>query len=869
MNKCISGLFLLFFICTTAKADHITGGEMSYIFTGVSGGLYQYSGTLKLFMRCNSGRRFNDPTVISVFNKSTNSRVADLSVPLARRETISLPNADPCISNPPVVCYEVGYFTFRLSLPASALGYVLSSQVNYRINGISNLSNGYSQVGALYTAEIPGTSPVVNGPENNSATFVGSDLVIVCANNQFSYSFAATDSDGDQLRYSFCNAYQGNGNVGGPGNAGPTLPPPYQSVPYGSAYSGSAPLGSNVQVNATNGLITGKAPPSGIYVVTVCVQEIRNGQVIATQRKDLQINIAPCQVAAALLEPEYLLCKSSNTLTFSNISTSPLITTTMWELVNSAGSTILNSASLTPSYTFADTGLYTIKLAINRGQKCSDSAQSIVRVYPGMVTDFNVSGICINKPTVFTDISTTRYGTINSWSWDFGEPSVFNDISDRQNPAFTYLSMGQKNAALEVTTSKGCRDTLFKTISIVDKPPVQLQFKDTLICTPDQVQLIAGGAGNYTWTPGLNITGANTATPIVAPRVTTKYYVTLNDNGCINNDSVTVRVTDRVSLTAMNDTTICSSDSIRMQIISDGFRYSWTPAFQLSDPNSRNPVAITNSTTTYEVTASIGSCQAREQVVVTTVPYPIANAGADQTICFNQNTQLNGSTNGTALRWSPPGTLSNPQISNPVARPGQTTAYVLNAFDNKGCPKPGTDTVFIKVLADLNASAGNDTTAIVGQPLQLRASGGSLYYWTPATGLNNPNVPDPIARYDQTMNTIRYKVLVYEEGCVDSAYVSVNVYKTGPTVFVPDAFTPNADGTNDLLKPVAAGMSQMEFNVFNRWGQRVFSSAGNSRGWDGTVGGSPQGPGTFVWMVKGVDYTGKPYHSKGTVILIR
>ncbi len=869
MKKCITGFLLLLFVWTSAKADHITGGEMSYTFTGVSGGLYQYTGTLKLFMRCNSGRRFNDPTVISVFNKSTNSRVTDLSVPLARTETISLADADPCITNPPVVCYEVGYFNFNLSLPASASGYVLSSQVNYRINGISNLIYGYSQIGALYTAEIPGTSPVVNGTENNSAIFIGSDLVIVCANNQFSYSFAATDKDGDLLRYSFCNAYQGVGNIGGPGNAGPTLPPPYQSVPYGSGFNGSSPLGPNVQINATTGLITGIAPPSGVYVVTVCVQEIRNGQLIATQRKDLQINIAPCQVAAALLEPEYLLCKGSNTLTLSNISTSPLITTTMWQLVNSTGTTILNSASLAPSYTFSDTGLYTIKLAINQGQRCSDSTQSVVRVYPGMVTDFTYGGICINKPTAFTDISTTLYGTINSWSWDFGEPSTFGDISDKQSPVYTYPSMGQKPAKLKVTTTNGCRDTLYKTVSIVEKPPVQLAFKDTLICTPDQVQLIARGGGNYTWTPNLNIRDGNTPTPTVAPGITTKYYVSLNDNGCINNDSVTVRVTDRVNLRAMNDTTICSSDSIRMQIVSDGFRYSWTPATQLSNPTAANPVAVTNNTTVYEVTASIGSCQAKEQVVVSTVPYPTANAGPDKTICFDQNTQLNGSTNGMSLKWSPPGSLSNPAISNPIARPVQTTAYILNAFDNQGCPKPGTDTVVIKVLADLNASAGNDTSAIAGQPLQLQATGGSLYYWSPATGLNNANVPDPTGMYDQSTSSVRYKVLVYEEGCVDSAYVTVNVYKTGPTVFVPNAFTPNADGKNDLLLPVAAGMRQMEFSVFNRWGQRVFINAGNERGWDGTIGGTPQAPGTFVWMVNGVDYTGKTYHAKGTVILLR
>ena len=198
---------------------------MYYRYIGISNGVYQYEVTLKLFQRCGSGRQFPNPTIISIFDKTTNNRVIDLTVPITNTTNISITNPDPCITNPPAVCYDVAFYTFPVSLPASAQGYVLASQVNFRINGINNLASGYNNIGATYTAEIPGTAAAGDGPVNNSAVFTGSDLVVVCGNNNFSYSFAAQDADGDELRYFFCEAYASS--VGSGGGAYPTLPPPF------------------------------------------------------------------------------------------------------------------------------------------------------------------------------------------------------------------------------------------------------------------------------------------------------------------------------------------------------------------------------------------------------------------------------------------------------------------------------------------------------------------------------------------------------------------------------------------------------------------------------------------------------------------
>lgn len=257
MKKLI--FFSLLLTCTlSAKADHITGGEMYYTSAPGASGKIKYNITLKLFMRCNSGREFNNPTIVSVFDRTTNARISDISVPLSSRKTISLADAGPCISNPPIVCYVIGTYQFQVELDISLNGYLLSSQVNYRIAGISNLSF-YNNIGATYTCEIPGTKPVSNGPSNNSAQFTGNDLVVVCAKNRFSYSFAATDPDSDQLQYSFCDAYVSGTTITG-NMVTPPLKPPYFSVPYGSNFGSYAPLGSNVKIDQNTGLITGTAP---------------------------------------------------------------------------------------------------------------------------------------------------------------------------------------------------------------------------------------------------------------------------------------------------------------------------------------------------------------------------------------------------------------------------------------------------------------------------------------------------------------------------------------------------------------------------------------------------------------------------------
>jgi gliding motility-associated-like protein len=851
-------------------AEHITGGEMFYSYMGFSNGQHQYHITLKLYRDCfSAGAQLDANAGIAIFNKSTNAIAWQGMVPMSGGpQQLQLGFPGPCITNPPQVCYQVGYYEFDVSLPASINGYTATYQRCCRINGISNLVNSGNQ-GATYTCDIPGTSLLASGPVNNSARFIGVDTVIVCGGYPFTYSFAAVDADPtDVLRYSFCDAWIG-GSSGNQQASTPYPPtaPPYSAVNYNSPFQADNPLGSSVTINPNTGLISGISPAQGIYVVTVCVQEIRQGIVIATQRKDLQIKAGGCDIAKAQLDPQYITCDGF-TMNFSNRSSSPLINSYYWEFGDPASGVDNTSTSATPTHTYSAAGDYTIKLVTNRNQDCSDSTTAIVSVWPGFFPGFNAAGICLTNPVVMTDQTTTVYGTVNSWTWDFGDGSPLSTV---QNPSHNYTSIGPKVITLIVTNSKGCVDTAQRTVDIITKPPITLGFRDTLICVPDAVTLQASGTGVFSWTPTLNMVNANTATPTVNPTNTTTYTVQLDEQGCINTDTVRVRVVTFVTLNKMPDTTICQTDDVQLRIESDGLRYEWEPILDVSNPNIQNPVGISGNTTPYHVIARIGSCAADRTINVTAVPYPVANAGADTTICYNTDAVLQGSHDGLTFAWTPVSSLTNATTLNPIAHPADTTRYILTVYDIEGCPKPGRDTVFVNVLPRIRPFAGNDTMVVVGQPLQLNAEGGVRYEWQPPTGLNNPSIKNPIGRYEAEIDSVRYLVQVFNEaGCVDTDYVKVTVFKTNPYVFVPTGFTPNGDGLNDEVKPIAVGIKTIRyFSIYNRWGQMIFSTTTNGKGWDGRLGGTPQGSNVFVWMVSAIDYLDKPIFLKGTVTLIR
>lgn len=875
-------IFLIVLIVPIASyAGHIAGGEMYYAYLGPgsSANTHKYQITLRLFRQCNpplsNGQRLADlpgSVQIGIFNMSNTTLVSSTIVTRTSFNVVALQAPITCVVNvkPGDICYQVATYSFSTDLPINASGYTAAYQTCCRSNSLVNIqkfpvTNNSTGEGATYACEIPGTDVVGTTP-NSSAVFSIKDTVLVCQNKNIKLEFTASDPDGDSLSYALCAAYN-RGAATGADNVQPSSPP-YQGVTYLEGFSGEQPLGPNISIDPVTGIIQGRAPANGGYVVNVCVTEWRNNKAISVHRKDFMVTVANCDYAAAELPLAYVNCTDSS-LNFENQSASSAIHSYSWDF-GVTNITTDTSSLPTPSYTYPDTGTFTVKLVINKNEECTDSAEAIVKVYPGFTPDFVVKGSCLQNPYRFFDSTKAKYGVVDSWRWDFGDDASTADTSRLQNPSYQYGTAAVRPVTLIVTSSKGCIDTITKQVDVRDKPLVDLAFRDTLICSIDTLPLHVNGTGVFTWTPTTNMLNPNSADPLVFPKDTTVYKVTLNDNGCINTDSVKVNVLDSITV-SLADTTICRTDSFRLQPVSYGLQYNWSPATGLSDVTIKNPMARPLSDITYQVVAHLGKCQASTSARIKVVPYPLARVFPDTSICYGSTITLRGSIVGSSFIWSPPNSLAYANTLTPVAGPQQTTAYVLAAYDTLGCPKPGYDTALIKVIPPVQAFAGNDTIVVTGQPLQLNATGGSYYYWTPPIDLNNRSVANPIAVFDASLDSITYVVRAFTpEGCYGDDSIKIKIFRPNPEVYVPSGFTPNSDGRNDVLRPIAPGIKQLKyFRVFNRWGQLLFSTSETGKGWDGTYEGKPQPSGTYVYMLEAIDYLGKVIVRKGTSVLIR
>jgi gliding motility-associated-like protein len=294
----------------------------------------------------------------------------------------------------------------------------------------------------------------------------------------------------------------------------------------------------------------------------------------------------------------------------------------------------------------------------------------------------------------------------------------------------------------------------------------------------------------------------------------------------------------------------------------------------------------------YRVVVQSGVCPPQNSApsVITVFPtsFPqMTYDPADTLICYGTKAQLSATiTVGGAYAWTAgASTLSNSAGGNiealplsiaTTASPLTSTDYVLTV-ENEGCPNPLLDTFQVRVLPPILVDAGNDTSIVINQPLQLNASsndtttsGGDAFAWVPPTGLNNPNIADPVATFSTGMDSIRYFVTATSGyGCTGVGTVLVKVFSTPPDIFVPNAFTPGG-ATNTIFRPIPVGILSLQyFRVYNRWGQLVYATSIIGDGWNGELNGRPLETGTYVWMVQGISYTGKTVFRKGTMVLVR
>lgn len=335
---------------------------------------------------------------------------------------------------------------------------------------------------------------------------------------------------------------------------------------------------------------------------------------------------------------------------------------------------------------------------------------------------------------------------------------------------------------------------------IIYNDPISIN-NDTTICEGLSIGLIATGGGSYNWSPSATLNNGSIANPIATPTSPTNYMVDITTiNGCFKNDSIYVNFfTD--TMTIINDTSICIGDSITL-LSSGGGVYSWSSSVGLNNSNISSPKASPSLSTRYivEVTTPNG-CLLLDSMQLTVFDDP-HTIMIDTAICLGDSIQLLSSGGGT-YSWTPSNGLNNPNVSNPLASPSNTTNYTLNIESPNGCPLFDS---LILVVYNYPISTSNDTTICIGNSANLNATGGTAYLWQPASNLNNANISNPIAT--PTITTIYYVSITTPSGCVKQDAVRVFVDANTPT---PTISNDTAICFGDTILLVAGGASKYEW----------------------------------------------------------
>jgi gliding motility-associated-like protein len=291
--------------------------------------------------------------------------------------------------------------------------------------------------------------------------------------------------------------------------------------------------------------------------------------------------------------------------------------------------------------------------------------------------------------------------------------------------------------------------------------------------------------------------------------------------------------------------------------------------------NYANPVSATTASYNIRMISFSGiSCENELNQQVIIQPSPHVQFNAIPIVCSNtppfnitQTTELTnipGSFSYSGRGISASGVF-DPQVA------GVGTHILLYKYRGaNGC----TDSAYqnISTHASPKVNAGNDTSIVIGQPLQLQVMSGTAitFRWTPPDYLDNPAIPNPIATIHSNIDLIKYLVTATDLiGCLGQDSIKVHVFTTLPDIFVPTAFTPG-NAINNIFRPIPVGIVSLQyFRIYNRWGQLIYSTSKIGAGWDGRISGELQATGTFVWVVQGTTYLGKIISKRGTMVLIR
>jgi gliding motility-associated-like protein len=337
-------------------------------------------------------------------------------------------------------------------------------------------------------------------------------------------------------------------------------------------------------------------------------------------------------------------------------------------------------------------------------------------------------------------------------------------------------------------------------------------------------------------------------------------FTTTNSVGC---DSVATLILTVVQTVygPVDSTTVCAN----------ALPYQW------------NGITI-NAAGTYTATLqSAAGCDSIATVVVATQPIATAKISGGNPICLGQNTTISITLTGNApwtLTYSDgssshtiSGIMSSPYVL--TVSPTATTTYSLTSVSDAKCSNTSLNsavTVIVSTTASGIRYPDVRVKANVAKQLSARDLGaGSKYNWSPPTGLNYTDIRTPVFMYTQPM---QYLInITPTTGCrvVDTLRVIIEASADiRSSLHVPNAWSPNNDGSNDKLFPLTINIKELYyFRVFNRWGQLMFETNKLGEGWDGIYNGKPQVQDVYTWTVEAIGLDGVYYKQSGNSVLLR
>ncbi len=609
----------IFLFSLQSNATHIVGGEINYKCLGND----QYELTMTVFRDCFNGiPNFDNPAHIGIFDINNNlvssiAMMGVLDIPYIYDDTIDPGLFDPCLVIPPNVCVDVTTYTAMVTLPFLAGGYNIVYQRCCRNMTIQNIINP-DATGATYNIFITEKALLEC---NSSAVFNEWPPTYICVNLPIMIDQSATDAEGDSIVYRMCTPLDGAEQTSClPNNQQvpcfdtlqpcgpipcPPFNPPFNPIVWNPPYDESNMLGGiPLAIDPVTGLLTGTPNLIGQFVVGICLDEYRGDTLISSTRRDFQYNVGDCgQTTSAFFAPD-VQCDDFE-VNFINGSSQADEFLWFFNYPNDPNAT---SVLTNPSYTYQDTGVYTVMLVAEPGNNCTDTSyQDIYLQLPTLTAEYDYEFVGCTDVLIIevTDLSYDTFSSVVAWDWELRSSSgLLLGTSNDQNPSFTITTSTIVTLELTVTAENGCQQFLSQSFPAnvfgSDIIPDQM-----IGCLGDSVELNPDPYLNatYVWSPPDGLSDPNAPNPLAAPEVSTTYSVyVVNDFDCEIWDTTELIILDDIPFLsgfADPDTIYLGRSSQLMSTNNPDYIYEWFPSESLDDPTIYNPVATPEETTDY------------------------------------------------------------------------------------------------------------------------------------------------------------------------------------------------------------------------------------------------------------------------------